>query len=75
MTVSVTNLPAIQTAITFITDLIDEYAWHKRNCASVDDDGELLGLRSLACDCGYDEALDTLNTLRIRPVFKNEGAS
>ncbi len=40
-------------------EFIDEYAWHRRDCAAIDADGEWRK-GNAACDCGYDEALAAL---------------
>ncbi len=36
-----------------------EYCWHHRECSAIDADGEWR-IGNPPCDCGYDEALATL---------------
>ncbi len=38
---------------------VDEYAWHTRDCAAIDADGEWRP-GNAACDCEYDAALARL---------------
>jgi len=39
-----------------LLDFAQEYAWHRRECAAVDADGEW-HKGNPECDCGYDEDL------------------
>lgn len=43
-----------------VQDFIGEYAWHTRECAAIDIDGQWR-LDSPACNCGYEDALAALS--------------
>ena len=57
--VNVLGLPAFHAFVERVHEFITEYAWHSRNCAAVDLDGEW-HIGNPSCDCGYDEVLATL---------------
>ena len=57
--VRVTDMEAFRSFLERVRDFINEYAWHDRNCAAVDADGEWRQ-GNPPCDCGYDEALAAL---------------
>jgi hypothetical protein len=50
------DLPGFEAFLRRVKSFVDEYAWHRRDCAAVDLDGEWRPSNS-PCDCGYDEAL------------------
>lgn len=56
VTVRVTEMEALRSFLERVRDFINEYAWHDRNCAAIDADGEWRR-GNPPCDCGYDEAL------------------
>jgi hypothetical protein len=55
----VTDLPVFREWLETVRDFINEYAWHTRECASIDADGEWRR-GNPSCTCGYDEALTTI---------------
>lgn len=57
--IRVMGLPVLHSFVGRVQDFIQEYAWHDRDCAAVDADGEWhRGNKS--CSCGFDEALAAL---------------
>lgn len=57
--VRVMDQPEFLAFVERVKDFIAEYAWHGRECVSIDADGNWRrGNRP--CSCGYDEALSSL---------------
>jgi hypothetical protein len=58
--VRITDVPAFREFVERVQNFIQEYAWHTRDCAAIDADGEWHLATSPPCTCGYDEALAAL---------------
>ena len=54
--VKIADLPAFKAFLERVEEFVSEYAWHTRDCASIDADGEWR-FDSPPCSCGYDQAL------------------
>lgn len=54
--ISVLDTHAFRAFVQRVDDFIQEYAWHTRDCAAVDSDGEW-HQGNASCDCGYEDAM------------------
>ncbi len=58
--VSVMDTQEFKAFLARVEAFIQEYAWHTRDCAAIDADGEWRLGSSPACSCGYDAAREAL---------------
>ena len=70
VTVSVLDTEAFREFVRRVNDFVQEYAWHLRDCAAVDADGEW-HLGNPPCSCGYEEDLAGL----VPPSVQRSGAA
>lgn len=57
--VKIADLSEFRAFVSRVEEFVTEYAWHSRDCAAIDYDGEW-HIGNPECTCGYDEARDKL---------------